>query len=94
MARHPHSVGLLEPEEPEAIAPADDNFDANERAITRALERGKIVEFNALSATGKQAALSLMHRRRARFVQSAEGMIVKKRKPRRLMRALTAGLIS
>lgn len=76
------------------ITEPDDNFRVWREAIAAALKAGGTIEFNTLTPTGKQAALSLLRRRSARLVKDDDTLIVETRPPNYVLRVLTAGLLS
>ena len=71
----------------------EDSFYAQRDELSRLTKDG-IVDFNGLTPTGKQAALSLQQESRVRLVEHDGRVVVERAKPNMFLRALTAGLAS
>jgi len=75
------------------LEPHLNEFDDLQRELVRVVvEDGGRVEFNRLSFVGKQAALNLARRRSVQIIEEGDSLVVERRVPNAMVRALTAGL--
>lgn len=71
----------------------DDSFYAQRDALRRRTQDGP-VDFNELSPTGKQAALSLQQESLVKFAERGGRMLVESARPNLFLQAISAGLVS
>lgn len=77
-----------------SIAVVEDDFFAQRDHIRESLAKGEVLDFNSLSPTAKQAALSLTEERAARLVERNGRLVIEGRKSNPFVKVLTAGLMS
>jgi len=80
-------------DETKAQPEVDDNFYAQRERLS-ALAQDERVDFNGLSPTGKQAALSLQQESKVRLVERDRRTVVERSHPNRILQVLSAGLLS
>lgn len=71
----------------------EDSFYAQRDELRRLTKEGP-VDFNRLTPTGKQAALSLQQESRVRLVEHDGRMFVESARPNRFIQVISAGLAS